>query len=90
MKKRFLFGLIIFGFCTPNLNAQSKSSGEQTANSSQPIVEFTENFDKRFLKRDPKIGAKLANVNAFDEKGNPLELDSTRGKYTVIVFGCLT
>ena len=89
MQKILVFGLIIFAF-TPNLVAQSEKSTDQEATAKQPIVEFTETYDKRFLKRDPKIGTKLPNVKAFDAQGDPFELDSTHGKYMVVVFGCLT
>ena len=90
VKKSSVVALLLLGFCISCLNAQSNKSSEQKSATSPKIVEFTESYDKRFLKRDPKIGTRLPNVQAFDERGEPLELDSTRGKYTVVVFGCLT
>ena len=32
----------------------------------------------------------MPEVSAFDSEGKPFQLSSTRGKHTVIVFGCLT
>ena len=52
--------------------------------------EFAEQYDQRFLKKKPKIGELLPEFKAFDEAGKPFELKQTRGRYTVLVFGCLT
>lgn len=53
-------------------------------------VEFVDRYEKKFAARDPKLGQTMPDASAFDENGNPFELNQTRGKYTVIVFGCLT
>ena len=53
-------------------------------------VEFVDQYEKKFAARDPKLGQTMPDASAFDENGNPFELNQTRGKYTVIVFGCLT
>ena len=36
------------------------------------------------------LNSTLPNVNVFDAQGNPLSTASLRGRYTVLVFGCLT
>ena len=54
------------------------------------VVEFAEQYDARFAKRDPKLGTVVDDVLAYDENGDEFELSQTKGKYTVIVFGCLT
>jgi hypothetical protein len=54
------------------------------------IREFTERYDLEFAQHDPKQGAVMGDIVALDAQGNEFHLDSTRGKYTVIVFGCLT
>ena len=53
--------------------------------------EFVDRFNNRFKDQDPRAGAQvLDGVAAFDESGDPFELDSLKGKHSVIVFGCLT
>jgi len=52
--------------------------------------EFVDKYNKKFLKRDPKIGTEVKEVSVFDEQGKTMQLGSTRGKYTVLIFGCLT
>ena len=54
------------------------------------VEEFAVRYDKRFAKRDPAIGATIEDVSAFDENGDAFKLSKTRGKHTVLVFGCLT
>ncbi len=38
----------------------------------------------------PAVGEELPDVTALDENGKEISLRSLRGKYTVLVFGCLT
>ena len=37
-----------------------------------------------------KLGQSLPDVTVFDEAGNKFRVADTKGKHTVIVFGCLT
>ncbi len=54
-------------------------------------VEFAEIYERRFAKRDPKPGETIsADLAAFDADGKPFKFARARGKYAVIVFGCLT
>lgn len=54
-------------------------------------LEFTERYEQRFAKQKPLVGDTIsADLSAFDGQGKELQLGATRGKYTVIVFGCLT
>ena len=46
--------------------------------------------NNRFNSRSPNIGQPLPDVSAFDASGKPFKLSSLKGKYTVLVFGCLT
>lgn len=46
--------------------------------------------EEQFAEKSPKVGEVLPNVKAFDEQGRPVELKDLRGKYTVLVFGCIT
>ena len=52
--------------------------------------EWTERFDKRFVQQTPMLNDYAPNARGFDEEGNKFKLSSTDGKYTVLVFGCLT
>jgi cytochrome oxidase Cu insertion factor (SCO1/SenC/PrrC family) len=54
------------------------------------VEEFADRYEKMFAPRDPKVGSTVADVSAFDEDGNEFALKQTRGKHTVLVFGCLT
>ena len=67
-----------------------KDDEAKPENKPETVVEFAERYDRMFADRDPQVGSILENASGFDEEGNPFELDQTRGKYTVFVFGCLT
>ncbi len=43
-----------------------------------------------FERGAPAIGATLPDIAAYDARGETLRLSTLRGKYTVLVFGCLT
>ena len=38
----------------------------------------------------PDVGEMIPNVTVLDEHGDEFELWRLKGKYTVLVFGCLT
>ena len=52
--------------------------------------EFETSYNERFLQRTPLIGKTAPDVEVYDSKGNPFRLAQSRGKHTVIIFGCLT
>ncbi len=37
-----------------------------------------------------KVGSPMPEATVFDEEGKPFETASLKGKYSVVVFGCLT
>ena len=37
-----------------------------------------------------KVGSPMPEATVFDEAGKPFETASLKGKYSVVVFGCLT
>lgn len=37
-----------------------------------------------------KVGSPMPEVSVFDEEGKAFETASLKGKYSVVVFGCLT
>ncbi len=51
--------------------------------------EFEQTYNENFLRRNKLIGTKPA-VRLIDAQGQPFDLSSAQGKYTVVVFGCLT
>lgn len=53
-------------------------------------VEFVEGMNREFLSRKPLIGEAYKDVKVFDDQGKAMQLSSTRGKHTVLIFGCLT
>lgn len=53
-------------------------------------MEFDVQYNSMHENQDPKVGTKLKNVQAFDSEGNEFELSALKGKYSVLVFGCLT
>ncbi len=56
----------------------------------QAKPEFESSYNERFLKRSSLIGKDAPNVEVYDESGNRFRLSQSRGKHTVVVFGCLT
>ena len=61
-----------------------------TSTISAQTVEFVDKYNKKFLKKEPKIGDTVKEVSVFDDLGKPMKLNSAQGKYTVLIFGCLT
>ncbi|MCA9141185.1 MAG: hypothetical protein KDB05_00275 [Planctomycetales bacterium] len=43
-----------------------------------------------FDRKAPAVGEKLPDLNAYNAAGEPVQLGSLKGNYTVLVFGCLT
>ena len=57
----------------------------------QEPVEFVDRFKSRVKGKNPKLGSTISSdLSAFDSDGKPFSFAKTRGKHTVIVFGCLT
>lgn len=47
-------------------------------------------MNQRFEQARPRAGEVLPNVAAYEADGTPFRLHSLKGRYTVLVFGCLT
>ena len=43
-----------------------------------------------FDRKAPAVGEMLPNLKAYNAAGEPVQLGSLKGNYTVLVFGCLT
>jgi cytochrome oxidase Cu insertion factor (SCO1/SenC/PrrC family) len=89
--------LLVCGTLTASLTAQEQESSatEKPQDSTQQVaprqpLEWTERYDQLFRERSPIVGDYAPDVSAWDEYGNEFELSATSGKYTVLVFGCLT
>lgn len=64
---------------------------QDTTGTDQPQkLEWTARYNQRFLARSPLLNKPAPDVSVFDEQGNTFSLSRTQGKYTVLVFGCLT
>ncbi|MEM7476721.1 MAG: hypothetical protein AAF483_17175, partial [Planctomycetota bacterium] len=68
----YFTGLIFSLSFTPALRAQRP--------------EFETSYNENFLQRSPLIGTK-PEATLFDSGGQPFDLSSAEGKYTVVVFG---
>ena len=66
------------------------AGGTESAKKAKPIIEFADKYNRDFAEKDPRVGETLPAVSAFDEQGQPFDLDQLKGKYSVLVFGCLT
>lgn len=85
------FGLLLSSVVM--ISGFTEACGQETADASgeeQEVKEFADRYDERFLEREPKVGTDLPEMEAFDADGLPFDFNSTRGSYTVVVFGCLT
>ena len=47
-------------------------------------------LEKRFQEFDLKVGDPFPEVDIYDAEGKPFNTKSLKGKYTVVVNGCLT
>ncbi|MGB7343429.1 MAG: hypothetical protein WBD20_04410 [Pirellulaceae bacterium] len=56
----------------------------------QTKQEFESSYNENFLKRSSLLNKKLPDLEVYDEQGNPFRLAQSRGKHSVVVFGCLT
>jgi cytochrome oxidase Cu insertion factor (SCO1/SenC/PrrC family) len=83
-------GTVFSQTTTQQSETQDASKPKTEDTKKKQVVEFADTYNRRFAKRKPLIGEILADVKAWDEYGKEFDLSSTRGKYTVIVFGCLT
>lgn len=77
--KNCLLASITMLFATSSIHSLHAQSGE-----------FETSYNARFLQRNPLIGKLAPDVQVYDASGNPFRLAQSRGKHTVVVFGCLT
>ncbi len=67
-----------------------KEESKPAAEDENVVEEFADRYEKMFAKRKPNVGGTISDLSAYDESGNKFDFESTRGKHTVIIFGCLT
>ena len=71
-------------------NQKAKPGGKQDKNAKASSMEFVEQYNRRHASQDPRIGEVIKTVEVYDAQGKTFNTESLRGKYTVLVFGCLT
>ena len=65
---------------------QQRSGGPGGGGASRPGTPGSATLERAGLK----LGQNLPDLTIFDEQGGKFRLADVKGKYTVIVFGCLT
>ncbi len=79
MKLRLLLPIVVAAACLqPAVNAQ------------RPDREDAERLRGRFSDTGLEVGLPFPEVDIFDDQGNPFNTRSLKGKYTVVINGCLT
>lgn len=53
-------------------------------------IEKPEAKESGMTDRLPEIGSTIADEEIFSENGDPFRTSLLKGRYTVLVFGCLT
>ena len=53
-------------------------------------VSAAQQVNNRFDAAAPKLGETLPAIKGYDAEGREVNLQSLKGNYTVVVFGCLT
>ena len=72
------------------LMSEPAAGGAESAEKSKPMIEFADKYNRDFAEKEPRVGEAIPAVSAFDEQGQPLDLEQLKGQYAVLVFGCLT
>ena len=84
--------LFALGLISPfQVQGQEKQKDqEEQEKQEEPKQEFESKYNEKFLKESPFLGQQAPDPECFDAEGNPFRPSQTRGKHTVVVFGCLT
>lgn len=87
----FLFvGLLVLGLPNTPAWGQVQNRETPTASAQRNSKEWTEQYDQRFKNQNPLMGQAAPQAVCYDQSGKPFTLSKIRGKYAVLVFGCLT
>ena len=84
---------LVLLLCFVAVGVAQQTEGSETARrpNAKPGVESPkERVNRKFESTAPGIGEPLPDVTVLDADGREFSLRSLRGKYTVLVFGCLT
>ena len=68
----------------------AQPTGERNRQGMGNRADRMERSNQRFLEVDPKLGDPLPDVTGYHENRQPVSLSDLKGRYSVIVFGCLT
>ena len=82
MKTNMLSALCLLAL-VPTATALAQEAGRNDRPGPRQLLQ-------RFDRVAPKVGQVLPDIAGFDEKGQPFRLGQLKGRYTVLVFGCLT
>ena len=82
--------LVVGSMLLPAVIAQEQSGDGTRAPGNQQPQEFAERYNLRHLDQPPLLNERVPEVEIFDAEGNPFATGKFRGRYTVLVFGCLT
>jgi len=85
----FIAFLIIGLLCTSAWGQKKKNESTEGLAKGN-AKEWTAQYDQRFKKQNPLLGQTAPEADCYDESGEPFRLSKIRGKYAVLVFGCLT
>ncbi len=89
--KRFVAMTLFLTLCCSVASAQPgqgqpRGEGSRRGAGSRPGTPGSATLERAGLK----LGQSLPDLTIFDEHGGKFRLADVKGKYTVIVFGCLT
>ena len=69
------------------LGSIARAADEEPPEEAQPR---TEREEESRDSADGFVGTPLPDLTVYDASGNPFELSRLKGRYSVLVFGCLT
>ena len=89
---RLILTLLLLSCFVTSAVAQQRGGAEasQRPQAKPGTVSPRDQVNRGFESKAPGIGEPLPEVTVVDADGRELQLRSLRGKYTVLVFGCLT
>ena len=85
-----LGSLLISGIVAGPTFAQSGKNETPKSKQDGQRPEFVDKYNKRHATQNPLVGDAISHVDVFDAQGKQFSTKNLDGKYSVLVFGCLT
>jgi cytochrome oxidase Cu insertion factor (SCO1/SenC/PrrC family) len=85
-----LSALLISGIVAAPACAQTDDSEKPKSKQDRKRPEFVDTYNQRHATQKPLVGDTISPVDLFDAEGNRFSTKNLAGKYSVLVFGCLT